>query len=221
MSRSRMFGDDAPGDADNASPRRTIVGSRPPEPRGALPPVPTGIQRLLRMAALDASFMARLLELRGDIAAAADVELSATEKAILRAIPSDQIVAMVENLPPPAAPRREFLRQSAASAVVLLGGAALAACEACSSPPGPVIVRGAQSDMPPEAPPPEPPPPRPEVNEMQTEGGAAPHEPPPPRPEEMPRPAGIMPDLPPEPEPPRPDSAQPTRGIRPDRVPEK
>lgn len=229
MSRSRMFGDDEPGSADNASPRRTIVGGRPPEPASAAPPVPTGIQRLLRMAALDGSFLAQLVERRAEVAPAAGVELTATEVAILRAIPGEQLIAMAARMPPPAEPpRREFLRQSAATAVVLLGGAALAACDACSSP---VIVRGATADMPAPLPPPplpppqpqpqfaEPPPPRPDVNDMQTEGGAAPDEPPP-RPDQMPPPpAGIRPDIPPEPQPP-PPYPSPPGGARPDMPPE-
>ena len=246
MSRLRMFGDDEPETTENASPRRTIVGGRPPEAAGPAPAVPTGLQRLLRLAALDEEFRAQLIERRDEVASAAGVELTDTERAILRVTPAAQIVAMAQHMPPPEAPRREFLRQTAATAVVLLGGAALAACESC----GPfLLTRGATADMPrpvlppppdggmwAQPPPPEPPPPRPDVNLMPTEGGAAPDEPPPrpdvnqmqttggiapdlPPPPPQPPVAGVRPDVPPEPQPP-PPYVSPPGGARPDLPPE-
>lgn len=252
MGRSRMFDGEVPEGSDRddvpegpVSPRTTIVGGRPPEPAGPPPPVPTGIQRLLRLAAIDRAFLEQLVEKRDAIAAVVGVALTPTESAVLRAASRQQLEAMAAHLPPPEPARRDFLRQSAATAVVLLGGAALAACEACGPAPGP--VRGATADMPPVVPPApdggtatpspfaEPPPPRPDVNDMQTEGGAAPDEPPPPPPPPYPPPGGARPDLPPErPEqvlpvagvppdmpPERPETARPTRGIRPDVPPER
>lgn len=209
-----MLGGDVPDERETPSPKKTIVGGRPPEAATATPPVPTGIQRLLRLAAVDEAFRRTLLDRRGDVAAAAGVTLTATERAVLAAIPERQILAMATNLPPPDPARREFLRATAASAVVLLGGALLADCS------GGCVVRGMQSDVPPPAPvPPEPPPPRPDENLMQSEGGIAPDEPPP-RPDEnlMQSLGGIAPD---EPPPPRPDESlmQRTGGARPDEPP--
>ena len=48
MGRSRMFGDDKPKDARTPSPRTTIVGGQPPGEEQKLPPVPIGLERLLR-----------------------------------------------------------------------------------------------------------------------------------------------------------------------------
>jgi hypothetical protein len=128
MGRSKMFRDDDPREAQGVSPRTTIVGGRPPEAAGELPPVPTGIQKLLRLAAIDEAFREELLRRRAGIADAAGVELTASERAILAAIPAAQLAQMVEFLPPPPASRRTFLRQTASTAVMLLGGAVLAEC---------------------------------------------------------------------------------------------
>ncbi|HEY3354213.1 MAG TPA: hypothetical protein VGQ83_13250 [Polyangia bacterium] len=189
MSRSRMFRNDEPP-AEVPSPRTTIVGGRPPEDGATLPPVPTGLPRLLRLAAVDEKFRGELLARRDAVAAAAGVELTASEQAILRAVPAAQLTGMIAGLPPPTADRRGFLREAAASAVLLLGGAALSAC----TPSG-----GARPDVPPV-----PDEPRPRRRDMEAEGGAAPDEPPPradagvprPRHDEMMRTGGANPDVP-------------------------
>ena len=237
MNRSRMFGEDEPeqqtSDPDAEampSPRTTIVGGRPPEQGAEAPPVPTGIQRLLRMAAVDAAFLKELIERRTEVAEAAGVQLSPSERAILQVIPAEQITAMAAQMPPPPKPRRDFLRKTAATAVVLLGGAALSDCDSCQSQ----SVSGGAGEAPPE---------RPEHREMESEGGAAPKEPPPRRVEEreMAKIGGAAPD---EPEPKRaedrptttrggaaPDEPQPKRaedrpsttkgGAAPDEPPER
>jgi hypothetical protein len=191
-----------------------------------LPPVPTGIQRLLRLASVDEAFRAELIARRDSVATPAGIELTASERAVLRAIPAPQLGAMIAGLPPPADDRRAFLRGAAASAVVLLGGAALGGC------PGP--VGGARPDIPPPpdggAASPEVPtitagvrpdqPVRPDSRESAVGGGAAPDRPPA-RPDdrEMMRTGGAAPDRPP-PRPPR--NETPTEGgAAPDEPPER
>lgn len=129
MGRSRMFSDDPPEESKNPSPRTTIVGGRPPEESPQTPPVPTGMQKLLRLAAVDPEFARELVLRRDQVAAAAGVELNARERAMLQAVPEEQLRAMIEILPPPPEARRDFLRKTAATAVVLLGGAVLSGCE--------------------------------------------------------------------------------------------
>jgi hypothetical protein len=99
-----------------------------------LPPIPTGIQELLRLAAVDPVFRRELLARRDELAPIAAIALTSSERAILRAVPAAQLQAMIANLPPPAPDRRGFLREAAASAAVLLGGAAVVASEACRRP---------------------------------------------------------------------------------------
>jgi hypothetical protein len=190
MSRSRMFGDDEP---KNPSPRTTIVGGQPPGHSAELPPVPTGIQRLLRLASVDPAFARELGARRAEMGAAAGIELTASERAILQAIPAAQLQAMIAGLPPPEEDRRTFLRQSAASAVVLLGGALLG--PACP-------VRGSRSDVPPEPAPPRPDEPAPVPAGARID---VPPQPPPPA------------SAPAEPAPPRLPVTQPMRGTRPNR----
>jgi hypothetical protein len=190
MARIKMFRDDEPNGGETPSPRTTIVGGRPPEADAALPPVPTGIQSLLRLASVDPKFRRQLLERRGEVAPAAKVRLNSTERAILAAIPAAQLEQMIDFLPPPPAGRHAFLRQTAATAVVLLGGAVLADCTGCKQtstaadrPPPIVQDAGATVDGPPQPP----------VADVYAE-------PPPIRPDEMPPPpGGIPPDLPPPP----------------------
>jgi hypothetical protein len=194
-----MFGDDEPAtpmasesddamtdDGSTPAPRTTIVGGRPPEQDREGPPVPTGIQRLLRLAAVDADFRDRLVAQRDAVAEAAGIALSASERAMLRAIPAAQLAGMAAQLPEPPSARRDFLRKTAATAVVLLGGAALSDCsgDGCGQ------AGGAGED----------PPDRPRHKPMETEGGAAPHEPEPERKREreMIRVGGAAPDEPPE-----------------------
>jgi hypothetical protein len=199
MKRSRMFDDGAPESGGMPSPRTTIVGGRPPEEGASLPPVPTGIQRLLNLAAIDEGFRRVLCERRAGAASAAGVELTPSEAAILGAVTTAQLEGMIARLPPPPVERRSFLRETALSAVLALGGAALATTCVAS------CVRGATADVP--APKPglpnagataDPPPSRPTHRETESEGGAAPH-PPPPRVEERESATGggAAPDTPP------------------------
>jgi hypothetical protein len=227
MGRSRMFDDQAPENAVNPSPRTTIVGGRPPE--GATPtlPVPTGLQKLLRLASVDPGFAKELIEKRDATADAANVDLNDRERAMLKAVPGEQLAEMIMNLPPPPEGRRDFLRQTAATAVVLLGGAVLSGCEKeagkAAQPPAPPPeeqiprpqnlhgTRGIQPFPGTEPAPtagirPDPPPTGGQYSQPPPgwDGG----EPPPPRPDETPRPTGIRPDVPPPP-PPRPDGGTP------------
>ncbi len=145
MSRTRMMNASPASDEEPASPRTTIVGGQPQEHPGTVP-VPTGIQVLLRLAALDPAFRRQLTERRGDVAQAAGVDLTPSERAILAAIPAAQLEQVAASMPPPPPPRREFLRKTAATAVVLLGGAAMA--EPLAGCIGECVPRSDRTQMP-------------------------------------------------------------------------
>ena len=205
MQRSKTTDDDRPRTA--ATPRpATIVGGSAGK-NADLPPVPTGIQKLLRLAEVDAGFRRELLARRAGIASAAGVALTASEAAILGAVPAAQLEAMIGHLPPPPAGRRTFLRQTASTAVMLLGGAVLAECAGCTKGVGPETPPPTDAEAGASAP--EDVPPRPEVTELPLTGGAAPDEPPPRPYEPAPPTAGVRPDPPEppgeEPAPPRPE----------------
>ena len=102
---------------------------------------PTGIQRLLRRAAVDEAFRRRLLATPAAVAAA-DPELTPRERAVLAAVPRAQLAAMIDAVQPAAGiDRRAFARAS--SSVLLLGGVALTACPT-------LTCGGITPDIPPE-----------------------------------------------------------------------
>jgi hypothetical protein len=91
-----------------------------------LPPVPHGIQQLLRLASVDPAFCEELVTRRGAVADAAGIALNRTERQVLAVASEAMLRGMVAQLPPAPRPRMARLRSTAATAVVLLGGAALA-----------------------------------------------------------------------------------------------
>jgi hypothetical protein len=117
------------------------------------PSLPAGLQALLSQAARDEKLRRDLLARRD--AAAGDVALTPSERAVLRAVPEAQLrqmIAAVTALPPPP-DRRDFLRQAGSAAVVLLGGAALGGtalgpAEVCATPPRPSPPTGIRPDPP-------------------------------------------------------------------------
>ncbi len=173
---SRDSSDDNP-----SSPRTTIVGGRPPEGPSKALPVPTGLQRLLRMGAAEPELASLLLERRDATADVVSVPLTPTERAILNTIPNVQLRAMMSSLAD-ARPSKAT-RRLATAAVLLLGGASLAACEDGAENAEPVERPQEQWEMAPTGIAPDVPPDRPDVNLMQTEGGAEPDEPAVPEPE--------------------------------------
>ncbi len=122
------------------------------EPQGAdtrkLPPIPSGIERLLRQAANNEAFRQELVRRRSAAATEAGIELSPSEAAILTAIPGKQLLGMVDSVSPQPAPRRAFLQQSAATAAVLLGGSGLATSTSCRRERRYEAPGGASPDMP-------------------------------------------------------------------------
>jgi len=143
----------------------------PTSPPAATPPIPGGIQGLLRLAAQDPSFLDELVERRALAADRAGIALGPSERAILAVIPSTRLREMVSSLPRTLPrPRRERSHGAAATAVVLLGGAALSAVTAGCPPDdgAPTGSEGAESDAVP------PPPPAVELEDLLLhEGGEA------------------------------------------------
>jgi hypothetical protein len=123
----------------------------------ALPPIPRGLQDILVLAGSDPAFRAALTDDPLAALAERDIQLSAREHAILRAVPRGQLDAMIRNVADPGLRRRRFFAQSAASAAALLGAAGLiGATGACKS----------KTDVDPE---------RPTVRAVAEEGGISPH----------------------------------------------
>ncbi len=189
--------------------RTTIVGGQPQVRTKSSLPIPEGIERLIARAAADARFRQRLLADREAAARRARVELTDSEKLILRSISDEQLAGIIDAVPASArSERRGFLQTALGGAgawlAALLGGSAVVTA-GCSRVP---VGRGQTTGERPDIPPPK--------DEKEEEGSK---EPPPVTrgiqpdvPGPGPAPAGIQPDVPP----PRPVS----KGIQPD-VPPK
>jgi len=97
-----------------------------------LPPVPSGLQRLIELAASDDSFRAELLARRSALAVPAAVSLTPSERRILDVLPAEQLAATIDGHAPGLAGRRAFLQGMALGALAML---ATGSCKSCESEP--------------------------------------------------------------------------------------
>ena len=115
---------------DRVQPARTtIVGGQPPGNARQVAPIPVALEELLGMAAATPDFAEALLKDSDAVAAAADLDLTATERAILKAIDGQQLTLMVDEVREqlPESDRRAFFEQAALAIAVMVGGGAAAA----------------------------------------------------------------------------------------------
>ncbi|HOS92473.1 MAG TPA: Os1348 family NHLP clan protein [Armatimonadota bacterium] len=123
------------------SVRTTIVGGRPPGDDARVE-VPIGIERVLRRAAADGAFRARLWTDRDGALRASGLALTPAERAILLAAPAEQLEAMVAQLAPTSPSRRSWLRRLVAAAgIVIFGAVTQPGCAV-------TVATGAQPDLP-------------------------------------------------------------------------
>jgi hypothetical protein len=101
--------------------RTTIVGGRPPGSGRDLGNIPRGLEVLLKKAAVDTDFRARLFAERGAAAASIELELDPAESAMLQAIPRTQLENIVAQTVVPVEQRRVFLGRLAAPMLAVLG----------------------------------------------------------------------------------------------------
>ena len=80
----------------------------PSDEKGAVPPIPVGLEELVSMGAASEEFAGALLDNPGETARASGVEMTATEQAMLRAIPAAQLAQVIGalGLPPEGTPSR-------------------------------------------------------------------------------------------------------------------
>ena len=196
--------------------RTTIVGGRPPGSGQGVGPIPRGIEVLVKKASIDPSFRELLLEKRAEAAAEIGLNLDAAEVMMLRAVPDEQLDAIIKQTSVPRQHRRAFLG-TAATAMLAALGVITAGCEIKSEAP-----KGIRPDKPEDT--------RPDRVEA-TDGVRAdiPDEPGDSRPDRVEPSHG---DRPPPPDPPpseadspdpveRPDRTPMTKGSRPDFPPEE
>jgi acyl carrier protein len=88
------------------------------------PGLPQGIEVLVRKAAVDESFRARLLAARAAAATDIGLELTAAEAAMLAVVPESQLDAIVARVDVPVEHRRAFLGQAATAMLAALAAMA-------------------------------------------------------------------------------------------------
>ena len=112
--------------SEQQSVRTTIVGGRPPGSGKPLGEVPRGIEILLKKSAVDPEFRQLFLSDREEAARSIELNLDPMENAMLQAIPTDQLIAIIEKTEVPEPQRRVFLGKAVTAAAILaalVGGA--------------------------------------------------------------------------------------------------
>jgi hypothetical protein len=145
--------------SDDERPRkkRTIVGGRP---RGKTKPgakIPRGVELMLKMAAIDPTFRARLIHMRGTASKTIGLELAFSEAMILEAVPEDQLQAMIDAMPV-SDDERDALRSLAPETRLpsdspLLASMGIRPGGVDDVPPAYYQTRGLGTDLPPRKPP--------------------------------------------------------------------
>ena len=112
------------------------------------------IEVLLKKASVDPLFRTAFLERRGEVAQAIGLSLEPTEAAMLRAVPREQLEAIIARTSVPEEHRRAFLGQAAAAMLTALGIVAgrpgtAAEPEPGSTVPAPPMFGGVRPDAPP------------------------------------------------------------------------
>ncbi|MBI5532303.1 MAG: hypothetical protein HY898_06295 [Deltaproteobacteria bacterium] len=111
----------------------TIVGGRPMHRAVEVSQLPTGIEQILTLSALDCSLRDRFAADPIAAAASKGVRLQPTEEALLRQTPAETLRAMAEQaVIPRAMSRRAFVKPVAASIVALITGSAFLLCSGCT-----------------------------------------------------------------------------------------
>jgi hypothetical protein len=101
--------------------RTTIVGGRPPGSGKPVGPIPRGIEVLVKKAAVDAEFRQILLDRRASAAGEIDLKLEPSETAMLNAVPTAQLEAIIARTTVHPKQRPAFLGRVAAVMIVALG----------------------------------------------------------------------------------------------------
>ena len=101
--------------------KTTIVGGRPPGSGKMIGDIPRGIEVLVKKASVDAAFKALLLSSRSKAAGEIDLELDASEAAILDMVPAAQLEAIIASTRVDPLKKAAFLGKAAAVMLVALG----------------------------------------------------------------------------------------------------
>ncbi len=127
-------------------PSPTIVGPRPAEGAGGKLAIPQGMERLLTLAGISAEWREKVLADPLSAAAEAEIELSESERAILKAVPRAALEGMAGSFA-----RKHGFAAIAKSVAGAAAAAALVVTTACGG--APPACGGIRADDPPPPPP--------------------------------------------------------------------
>lgn len=128
--------------------------------------IPRGLEVLLKKASVDAEFCALLLENRADAGATIGLDLDPAERAMLNAMPTEQLDAIIHQTRVPPQDRRIFLGKVASLMLAALGTGVSGCKKEEGGEPGPRRTsRGHAADNPGRTRPPRPPSPGAPANE--------------------------------------------------------
>jgi acyl carrier protein len=106
-------------------PEERQMGQDSTSPADSVPSgIPRGIEVLVKKASVDAAFRSLLLERREEAAARIALKLDAAERLMLRAVPREQLEAIIARTTVPQEHRRAFLGQVAGAMLAVVGLAA-------------------------------------------------------------------------------------------------
>ncbi len=89
---------------------------------------PVGVEKALYLAASDRGFKAKLIGRREEALGDQRLKLDESERALLLAVPAEQLQAMIDRIDPKAHSGRGFLRSVAACTAVLVTTTATVSC---------------------------------------------------------------------------------------------
>ena len=108
--------------------RTTIVGGRPPGSGTEIGDIPHGMEVLIKKAAVDPPFEARLMEQRSSVAAEVQLELTPAEKTMIDSIPAAQLESIIANTKVNSKLIPILLTGTAAAILIALGIHAFKGC---------------------------------------------------------------------------------------------
>jgi hypothetical protein len=104
----------------------TIVGGRPQAPRSMRTDIPRGLEILIKKASVDPEFKAELLKKREKFAEELNIQLDASEAAMLACVPVSHLEKMIQATEIPQAQQKMLAGASTAAIVALIAQLALA-----------------------------------------------------------------------------------------------
>ena len=127
MTETRNSSGPEPGErrpAEQEAVRTTSVGGRPPGSGKAIGNIPRGVEVLVKKASVDPEFRELLLEKRAEAAKEIDLELEPAEAMMLKAVPREQLEAIINRTTVEPKNRRTFLGCTGWAMLAALAGVA-------------------------------------------------------------------------------------------------